>query len=110
MNKVGLHQKIMFGDKDLLAKMAQIKNVADMSKSRLNDILVEGEAGGNLVIIEMNGNRELKKVKINTDLSMITPEDLEDLLCVAFSKALEKVNTINEQEVINSTKHLFPGF
>ncbi len=36
-------------------------------------------------------------------------EDLEDLLCVAFKRAMEQVNKLNEEEVANSTKGLFAG-
>jgi DNA-binding YbaB/EbfC family protein len=78
-------------------------------KSKLDAIIVEGESGGNLVVITLNGNREFKSIKINTDHKLISPEDLEDLITVAFQRAMEKANKINEDEVRKSSQFLFPG-
>lgn len=94
---------------DLMAKLLAMKELAEKSKERLDQILIEGEAGGGLVIITMNGNRVVKSIKINTDLKLMENEDLEDLVCVAMQRVLEKINTLNEQEVMSSSKNLFPG-
>lgn len=98
----------MFGN-DMMAKLAEMKKLADESKDRLDNMVVEGEAGGGLVVVSMNGNREVKSVKINTDIKIMENEDLEDLLCVAFQRVMTKVNDLNEKEVMSSTKNLFPG-
>lgn len=94
---------------DLMSKLMAMKELAEKSKDKLENILLEGEAGGGLVIVTMNGNRIVKGIKINTDLKLMENEDLEDLICVAMQRVLEKVNTINEQEVMASSKNLFPG-
>lgn len=94
---------------DLMAKLLAMKELAEKSKERLDQILIEAEAGGGLVVITMNGNRVVKSIKINTDLKLMENEDLEDLICVALQRVLEKVNTLNEQEVMSSSKNLFPG-
>jgi len=83
--------------------------MADESSKKLESITVEGEAGGNLVVIEMNGNRQIKSIRIHTDHKLIDISDLEDLLTVAFNRALDKVNKINEEEVMQSSKNLFPN-
>jgi len=99
----------MFGS-DMMAKLAQMKQIAEESKMRLESQIVEGESGSGLIIVSMNGNREIKSVKINTDIQTMEKEDLEDLLCVALKRAMDKANKLNEDEVANSTKGLFPGF
>lgn len=98
----------MFGA-DMMSKLAEMKKMAEESKEKLNSLSIIGESGGGLVVVSMNGNRELKSVKINSDLKLIEPEHLEDLLCVAMNRALDKVNALNEEEVMSSTKNLFPG-
>lgn len=98
----------MFGN-DMMSKLAEMKKLAEDSKERLENILVEGEAGGGLVVVSMNGNRVVKAVKINTDIKIMENEDLEDLLCVAFQRVMDKVNDLNEKEVMSSTRNLFPG-
>jgi len=94
---------------DLMAKLMAMKELAEKSKEKLDNVLIEGEAGGGLVVITMNGNRIVKSIKINTDLKLMEAEDLEDLISVAMQRVLEKVNAINEQEVMSSSKNLFPG-
>lgn len=86
-----------------------MKQMADDSKDRLNGITVEGEAGNGLIRIELTGNRELRTFSIHTDHTLITKEDLEDLIAVALNRALEKANELNEQEVLSSAKNMFPG-
>lgn len=99
----------MFGNNNMMQKLQQMQEQAEKSKEKLNQVIVESEAGGNLINIEMNGNRVLKKVSINTELKEMDKEDLEDLLVVALNRALTKVNEVNEKEMANSAKGLFPG-
>lgn len=98
----------MFGS-DMMSKLANMKRLAEESKERLDKIILEGESGGGLIIVSMNGNRVIKSVKINSDIKLMENDDLEDLLCVAFQRVMEKVNDLNEKEVMSSTKDLFPG-
>ncbi|MCH2228930.1 MAG: YbaB/EbfC family nucleoid-associated protein [Crocinitomicaceae bacterium] len=86
-----------------------MKSQANESKNRLAEIKISEESGGGLVRITMDGNRNLKSVEINADLKTLDKEDLEDLLVVAFKRTLDKVNEINEKEVMASAQNLFPG-
>ena len=96
-------------NKDMLNKLQDLKQQADESKDRLETMEVSEEAGGGLVRIVLNGNRKIVSVDINAELNTLEKEDLEDLLVVAMSKALDKVNEINEKEVMSSAQSLFPG-
>lgn len=98
----------MFGS-GMLDKLNAMKGFADESKKKLDAITVEGEAGGGLIKIELTGNRDLKSISINTDHTKIAKEELEDLFSVALNRALENANKVNEQEVMNSAKSMFPG-
>ena len=93
----------------MLNKLQDLKKQADESKSRLDAITITEDAGGGLVRITMNGNRKLESLEINADLNSIDKEDLEDLISVALEKVLDKVNEMNEQEVMSSAQSLFPG-
>lgn len=92
----------------MFGKMEAMKKMAEESKSRLAAILVEGEAGNGLVVVELTGNRSVRSVKINGDHTTLEKDDLEDLITVALQRAVDKANAINEQEVMSSAKHLFP--
>jgi DNA-binding YbaB/EbfC family protein len=97
-------------DPGMIAKLEELKKMSESSKARLEQLEIEGESGGGLVCISMNGNRKIRSVRIQADLKTMEKEDLEDLLSVALDRVLEKVNEINEKEVLSSSKHLFPGF
>jgi DNA-binding YbaB/EbfC family protein len=94
---------------DLINKLQDLKRQSEDSKTRLAEFEISEEAGNGLIRVSMNGNRELKSVKINADLSQFDNDDLEDLICVAFNRALDKVNELNEQEVMSSAQSLFSG-
>ena len=94
---------------DMLEKLQHLKQQSEASKEKLNNTLVTEDAGGGLIRITLNGNRELKGLEINAELNDLDKSDLEDLLTVAFNRALEKVNNLNEQEVMSSARNLFPG-
>ncbi len=96
-------------NKDMLDKLQDLKHQAEESKSRLESIEVAEDAGGGLVRVVINGNRKIKSVEINAELNTLEKDDLEDLLVVALGRALDKVNEINEKEVMNSAQSLFPG-
>lgn len=98
----------MFGG-DLFGKLGEMQKLQEESKQRLDAVKVEGEAGGNLVVIELNGNRKMTKLTINTELAQMEKEDLEDLLTVAFNRALEKAEVANQSDMQSAAKGLFPG-
>ena len=93
----------------MLSKLSAMKQLAEESKSRLDNITIEGESGSGLVVITLTGNRALKSVKINADIKLMETEDLEDLLSVALKRAIDKANELNEKEVMVSAKNMFPG-
>ncbi len=98
----------MFG-LDQKALMLQMQQALEESKSRLEQTIVAGESGGGLVRVELNGNRKLKSLQINTSIKEMEKEDLEDLLTVALERALEEANKINDQEVSSSARQFIPG-
>ena len=66
----------------------------------LKDRVVEGSAGGGMVVAHANGHRELLSVKISPEV--VDPEDvemLEDLVTAAVSQAMTKATELHQQEV-----------
>lgn len=99
----------MFGfNQDELLK--KIQEAAEESKKKLAETIVTGEAGGGLIRIELDGNRYFKSFTLNTSLEHMEKEDLEDLLSVAFSRALEEANKLNENEMSKSALNFLPKF
>lgn len=97
-------------NQDMLTKLEGLKHEAEESRQRLEAMEICEEAGGGLVRIVLNGNRKIKSLEINADIKALDKSDLEDLIVVALARALDRVNAINESEVMSSARSLFPGF
>ena len=93
----------------MMEQLQKMQASAEETKNKLEGLTVYGESGGNLINVEMSGNRKLKKLTINTDLDQIDKEDLEDLLSVALNRAIEQADKLNEQEMANAARGIIPG-
>ncbi len=95
-----------------LAKMAQ-QMQADMARvdRELQELHVEGSAGGGAVTAVVTGKQELLSVTI--DPGVVDPDDVEmlqDLVLAAVREALEQARTVAEQKVGRVTGGLrIPG-
>lgn len=96
-------------DPSMLSKLSEMKSMADSSKQKLDQMTVEGESGGGLVRVTLSGNREVRSIQINTELNQMNKEDLEDLLTVAFKRAMEAAEQLNQQETMATARQFFPG-
>jgi DNA-binding YbaB/EbfC family protein len=94
----------MFGN--MMDKLQEMQRIVEESKRKLDSISVEGKAEG--VVVEMTGNRKVKNVRI-ASLDDLDKEDLEDLLTVAFNRALEQADKIHESEMANGARGIIPG-
>ena len=87
----------------MMKKMQKMQKEMMQAQEELNAKEFEGAAGGGMVKITLNGQREV--LKVNLDPSVVDPDDvemLEDLLVVATNEALKKV-----EETTNSTMGKF---
>lgn len=97
----------MFGDMKGKLEAMQAKMLE--SKARLDNITVDGEAEGGLVKVSMTGNRSVKSVSIDPSMKDDL-ERIEDLTIIAFNRALEKAESVNEAEMQGAAKGFIPGF
>ena len=84
-----------------LFKQAQ-KIQEDMAKIQeaLEDMTVEGSAGGGMVTVTANGKQKILSVQIDPEVA--TPDDvemLEDLIAAAANQALEKSQEMAQEEM-----------
>ncbi|MER3436201.1 MAG: YbaB/EbfC family nucleoid-associated protein [Chloroflexota bacterium] len=89
----------------------QMQNRIMKIQEELANTVVEGTAGGGVVIVRVNGQREFKGIKI--DPSAVDPNDvemLEDLITAAINDAMEKAKALGEEKLGALTGGLrFPG-
>lgn len=89
--------------KDLMGMMKQVGQMqARMQKvqEELEAMEVEGQAGGGLVAVTLNGKSDIKRVKI--DPSLLKPDEgeiVEDLIIAAFKDAKSKVEASMQEKM-----------
>ena len=87
-----------------------MKKRMDEVKSRLDTMVVSGEADQGNVKIDMNGNRKVLDVKLNLPfLNQENAEQLEELLQLAINRALEQSERVNESEMKSIAGSILPG-
>ena len=69
-------------------------------QDELEDMTVEGTAGGGMVTVEANGKQKILSVKI--DPEVVVPDDvemLEDLIAAATNQALDRSRELAQEEM-----------
>lgn len=90
--------------KDLMKQAQKMQEDLLKAQEDLALKVVEGSAGGGMVKVEMNGNYEVSKIKI--DPQAVDPTDvemLEDLILAALNEAKDKVQNASEKEMSKFT-------
>ncbi|MFQ3620329.1 MAG: YbaB/EbfC family nucleoid-associated protein [Spirochaetales bacterium] len=96
---------------ELMKNFQSLQTKLNETQEKLKQVRVVGNAGGDMVQVEMNGRFEVLKVHISpesvdlNDLSL-----LEDLLRAAFSDALYKLKEAIRLEMSDITGGIPPGF
>ncbi|MBQ8615296.1 MAG: YbaB/EbfC family nucleoid-associated protein [Clostridia bacterium] len=85
------------------ALMQQAKKMQEQmqkAQEELENAEVIGKAGGEMVVVTMNGKKEIKSIKL--DKSAVDPDDvemLEDLIIVAIKDANQKADEISKDKM-----------
>ena len=101
----------MKGPMGNLMKQAQ-KMQEDMQKAQeeVANMEVEGQAGGGMVKVVMNGRHEIRKVSLDDSLMSDDKEMIEDLLAAAVNDAVRRVEQQTQEKMSGITAGLnLPG-
>lgn len=80
--------------------LTQVKEMQQQLQARLEKISVEASAGGGMVSVKMNGQKQLLEVRIDPEiLAGGDREMLQDLVLAAVNEAARKVDTELQAEV-----------
>jgi DNA-binding YbaB/EbfC family protein len=95
----------------LMRQAKKIEKAVEQAKEKLAELEVEGEAGGGLVQVRMNGRFEVRRITI--DPKAMDPADkgmLEDLVAAAVNAAMEKARVLADETMEKATGGLrIPG-
>jgi DNA-binding YbaB/EbfC family protein len=89
--------------------MKQAQALQEKFKKQLEDMVVEASAGGGMVSVTMNGNKNVMRVKI--DPEVVDKDDVEmlqDLVTAAVNEASRKVDEAAQRE-LGSVAGNIPG-
>jgi DNA-binding YbaB/EbfC family protein len=90
-----------------MMKQAQ-KMQEDMQKAQqeIANIEVEGQAGGGMVSVVMNGRHELRSVNIDESLMKDDKDMIEDLVAAAVNDAVRKIEQESSSKMSGVTSGL----
>ena len=90
------------GNMSKLLKQAQsVQQEIEKVQNELSDMIIEGESGGGMVKVKVNGKQEVLELNIDETTMEEDKEVIEDLIVSALNKALSKAH-IESQEKMNS--------
>ena len=91
------------GGMNMNALMQQAKKMQEQmvkAQEELENAEVVGKAGGEMVVVTMNGKKEIKSIKL--DKTAVDPDDvemLEDLIIVAIKDASQKAEELSKDKM-----------
>jgi nucleoid-associated protein EbfC len=92
--------------KALQQMLAQFRQIQENLEKRVADIQVEAAAGGGMVAVKMNGQKQVMEVRIEPELFKAKDQEmLQDLIRAAVNEAARRV----DEELANQVKSLTGG-
>ena len=96
--------KILDKAKEIEAKMKE-------SQEKIKNIKIEGVSGSNSVKVTLNGDGEMIKIDISSDIIKEDKSIIEDLVLAAHNNAKEKLKLKTTEEISKATGGFgIPGF
>ena len=102
------------GMKNIIKKAQELQSQMEKAQEELNSIEVEGQSGGGMITVKVNGHKELITLDIEPDILQEDKEMIEDLIIAAVNQALQNVTKVSEEKMSAITgglagKMKFPG-
>ena len=88
------------GNMSKLLKQAQsVQQEIEKVQNELSDMIIEGESGGGMVKVKVNGKQEVLELNIDETTMEEDKEVIEDLIVSALNKALSKAQTDSQEKM-----------
>jgi DNA-binding YbaB/EbfC family protein len=85
---------------DIKNMMKQAQQMQDKLQKQMGEMIIEGAAGGGMVVVTVNGHKNTQSIKI--DPEVVSKEDVEmlqDLVLAAINDAHRKVDEALSQQM-----------
>ncbi|BBA37295.1 uncharacterized protein family UPF0133 [Methylocaldum marinum] len=84
---------------NLMQQAQKMQENLQKAQEELAAMEIQGESGGGLVRVVMNGKKEVKKVSIDESLVKDDRDMLEDLVAAAVNDAVNRVNRLKQEKM-----------
>ena len=85
---------------DMQKMFGQVKQMQEQLKRRLENLTVEAAAGGGMVTVKMNGQKQVLEIRIEPEV-LSDREMLQEMIAAAVNEAGRKVDAEMQAEVAN---------
>lgn len=95
---------------NMMRQAQKIQEDMQKAQEEIANMEVEGQAGGGMVKVVMNGRHEIRKVNLDDSLMSDDKEMIEDLLAAAVNDAVRKLEQQSKEKMSGLTEGLsLPG-
>ena len=94
----------------MMVKAQQMQEDMKKAQGEIANMEVEGQSGGGMVKVLMNGRHELRKVELDDSLMSDDKEMIEDLVAAAVNDAVRKIEQQSSEKMSGVTAGMdLPG-
>ena len=102
------------GINKMIKKAQEMQSQMEKAQAELNAIKIEGQSGGGMVTVTVNGHKELVSLNIDPEILTEDKEMIEDLILAAVNQGLQNAGKVAEEKMNSITGGLmgkikFPG-
>lgn len=90
----------------LMQQAQKMQENFQKAQEELSNTEIQGESGGGLVKVVMNGKKEVLRMSIDDSLLKEDRDMLEDLVAAAFNDSVRKVNKLKQEKLSGLTGSL----
>ena len=91
---------------NLMKEAQKMQQRMQEAQQELSQLVVNGESGGGMVVVKMNGRHDVTEVKIKPTLMDEDVEMLEDLVAAAVNDAVRKIEKVSKDKISQLTAGL----
>ncbi len=88
---------------DMLSKAKAMQEKMKEAQDKIKKIEVEGKSGGELVIVTLSGDYEIRSIKISDSAKNENQDIINDLIIAAYNNAKENLKKKSAEELSKAT-------
>jgi len=91
------------GINKMIKKAQEMQSQMEKAQVELNSIEIEGQAGGGMVSVTVNGHKELVALNIDPAILNEDKEMIEDMILAAVNQGLQNAGKVAEEKMNSIT-------